>query len=440
MALNSKNNKRRPMTIWNTWHLKLVINKLFIKLAFLSGITNSLANFFSSSVILGIITLVQLAAGAILGANISLSFTSSNYSSLGISDLSIIIWSGIHSFTLYTVSFAVFLTLLRALADSYVSTQRQKLAIKLAKEQRSLPDSLWLRNYHKEYVPTVMTINNAIKQSFDSGDFDDVEIKKHITTLLEFARDMALSWDSNHKEGYAANLMLYAPSTLKIATYIKAHWNQNHMFFDANNPYSVKAQISGILYVAASANSETTFYGRKENEKNPPLILPVCLDEDLNTNKYLSKQRLPGAPEAFRLSSYYYTENLLVEIERWLNEDCWSHFSESQAQEIYERYKDDHSSRSLVSIPVKLPTHVQNIDTGVDLKKGSIVAVLNVYSQNTRMLRGNASDFNEFCRPLVSTLALCIAAYEIWTNLPPDENDKNNVTKESRPSKDDDEE
>ncbi|WP_086775111.1 hypothetical protein [Vibrio coralliirubri] len=431
MALNSKNNKRRPISIWNTWHLKLVIQKTISRLAFIRGITNSLANFFSSSVLLGIITLVQLAAGAILGANISLSFTLSNYTDLSISALSTIIWDGIHSFTLYTVLFAVALTLLRALSDSYVANQRQKLAIRLAQEQRSLPDSLWLRKYHEEYMPTVMTINNAIKQSFDSGNFDDEEIKKHIITLLSYARDMAMSWDSNHKEGYAANLMLYAPSTLRIAQFIKAHWKQNHIFFDANNPYSVKAQISGILYVAASVNSEKTFYGRKENENNPPLILPVCLDEDLHTNEYLSKQTLPGAPEAFRLGSYHYTENLLTEIERWLNEDCWSYYSESQAQDIYERYKDDHSSRSLVSIPVKLPTHVQIPDTGVDLKEGLSVAVLNVYSKNARMLRGNASDFNEFCRPLVSTLALCIAAYEIWTKLPSGEDENGYVDPKS---------
>ena len=428
MALNSKNNKKRPLSVLNYWHTKLILRQIIQKLSGAGKLIDFITKFLSNSVFLGIITLIQLAAGAVLGANISLAFPQNDYNNVDIASLSKIIWEDIHPFTLWTMAIAVVITLLRALADSYVTTKREKLTLKLAEEQRSLPDSLWLRKYHEEYIPKIMTINNAIKQSFDEGCFDDDKLKSNIKELLEIARDMALSWDSNHKEGYAANLMLYAPSSMRIASFIKVHWKQNQKFFDANSPYSVREQISGILYVAASANSETKFYGRNENKENPPLILPVCLDEDLAENEYLSKQRLPGAPEAFRLGSYYYAENLQSEIERWLNEECWNHFSEAQAQKIYEHYKDDHSVCSLVSIPIKLPTIVQNSDSGVDLPLGSIVAVLNVYSKNIRMLRGNANDFNEFCRPLVSTLALCIASYEIWTKLPSGETEDNQST------------
>ncbi|MCG6322170.1 hypothetical protein K6U54_07500 [Vibrio alginolyticus] len=418
MALNSKNNRKRPISLFNSWHARLLLNKLVAKISKTKIILDYIAKLLSSSVLLGIITLIQLAAGAVLGANISLAFPSKHYDALNANELASTVWSGLHPFTLYTVLAAIVITLLRALVDSYVSTKREKQAIRLAEEQRSLPDSLWLRTYHERYIPTIMNINNSVKQSFDSCSFDDEEIKKHILQLLNIARDMALTWDSKNKEGYAANLMLYAPSSLRIAQFIETHWKQNEMFFDSNSPSSVQEQISGILYVAASVNSESKFYGRKESKDNPRLILPVCLDEDLAKNEYLSKQKLPGAPEAFRLGSHYYTENLLDEIEKWLNEECWHHFSESQAQKIYDRYRTDHSGRSLISIPLKVPTFLQHADSGLEFSQGCIVAVLNVYSNNTRMLRGNANDFNEFCRPLVSTLALCIAAYEIWTNLP----------------------
>ncbi|EIF5160950.1 hypothetical protein LFW18_003562, partial [Vibrio cholerae] len=393
-------------------------NKYLEKRRKLITIWDYIAKFLSNSVFLGVITLLQLAAGAILGANISLAFPANNYADYEIKNLAIKIWHDLHLFTIYSVIIVVLITLVRAFVDSYISTKRENEAIKLAKEQRSLPDSLWLRNYHQIYIPKILSIDDDIKKSFDSGNFDDEKIITHMLDLLEIARDMALSWDSKHKEGYAANLMLYAPKSIRIGSIIKAHWRKNSFFFDSSSPYGAKSQISGILFVAASVNSERKFYGKKENKNHTPLILPVYLDDDLPINQYLSKQRLPGAPEAFRLGSYQYTKDLLKEVDKFLNEEYWQYFSESQAQKIHEYYLTDHSSHSLISFPVKIPCNLQHPESQIDFKKGSIVAVLNVYSEHTNMLRGNANDFNEFCRHLISTLALCIAAYEIWIKLP----------------------
>ncbi|HAS6029466.1 hypothetical protein DC365_17420 [Vibrio vulnificus] len=425
MSSRHKSFKRRPISLINTWHCKLIFRRVISKLSILNVVWDYITKVISSPVILGVITLIQLTAGAVLGANISLAFPTTSYNSLDVESLSLIIWQGIHPFTLYTVLFAIMITLVRALTDSYVDIKRQNLAIRLAEEQRSLPDSLWLRNYHEKYIPEIMNINNSIKQAFDDGSYDDDVIKQSITTLLEISRDMAMSWDSKNKEDYSSNLMLYAPSSIKIASFIKKYWSRNHLFFDSNNPYSAKDEISGILFVAGSVNSHSKFYGNGEHdsEKNQPLILPVCLDDEQAHNEFLSKQSLPGAPEAFRSGSYHYIENVLDEIEKWLTEDYWYYFDESQAQQLYDHYRADHSGKSLISIPILLPITVQELESGVNLNKGTIVGVLNVYSRNIRMLRGNATDFHEFCRPLVSSLALCIAAYEIWTKLPSGDNE-----------------
>lgn len=419
MSASNKAFKKRPISLFNIWHGRIILRKVIANLSWVKTICACFTRFISNPVMLGVITLIQLATGAILGANISLAFPSSDYTSIGTEAVYLAIWNGIHPLTLYAVIFAVFITLIRALTDSYLAVQRQELAIKLAEEQRSLPDSLWLRNYHEKYIPEIMNINNSIKQAFDDASYDDDVIKESITTLLEISRDMAMSWDSHNKEDYSSNLMLYAPSSVKIATLIKKHWQGNQIFFDSHNPYSAKDQISGILFVAASVNSTSKFYGNGD-EVNEPLILPVCLEDESDQNEYLSKQSLPGAPEAFRTGSYHYIENVLDEVEKWLTEDYWYYFSESQAHKLYDRYRSDHSGKSLISIPISLPITVQDSLTGVDLNKGTIVGVLNVYSRNLRMLRGNSSDFHEFCRPLISSLALCIAAYEIWTKLPED--------------------
>lgn len=418
MHNNHKISQKRPLNIFNDWHCRIYLRKAIKKIKNVTILVDFICKVISSPVMLGIVTLFQLAAGAILGANISLAFPSKDYEKYNITELSNIIWSKLHDFTISFVLIAIIVTLIRAITDYYLTFQMQKKAIKIAKEQRSLPDTLWLHNYFTIYMPEIMNISNQVQQSFNDKCFDDVLIKKSITNLLEIARDMASLWDNSQKESYSSNIMLYAPTSTKVAGFIQRNWEQNSKFFDSHHPISAKNQISGILYVAGSANSSVKFYGDGEGQDNTPLILPICLENDLEKNKNLSKQSLPGAPEAFRRGNFHYSEDLLIEIEQWLTCEYWHLFTDEQAQEIYNYYRSDHSGRSLISIPITLPTNIEHNETGTKLTKGSSLGVLNVYSQNTKMLRGNASDYNEFCRPLISSLALCIAAYEIWTKLP----------------------
>ncbi|MBN8156930.1 hypothetical protein J0J30_23305, partial [Vibrio vulnificus] len=77
------------------------------KLSILNVVWDYITKVISSPVILGVITLIQLTAGAVLGANISLAFPTTSYNSLDVESLSLIIWQGIHPFTLYTVLFAI---------------------------------------------------------------------------------------------------------------------------------------------------------------------------------------------------------------------------------------------------------------------------------------------------------------------------------------------
>lgn len=421
MAFNNKEHQKRPYKLFNTWLIRIKLTKFCEQIVFIKHTINFIAEFISNPVFIGLITLVQLTAGAVLGANISLAFPTVNYASYNNITLIETIWDGLHPTTIYSVAFAIIITLIRSISDTYINIRDTKRANKKAQELRSLPESLWLKNYHSQILPQVMSINNYIKHSFDSGKFDDDKIIESILDLLEMAKVIAQEWDSQNHEDYSVNLMLYAPSSEQVGEYIKAHWERNKIFFDGNSPYSVANQISGILYVAASVNSKKQFYIHAKNREHTPLILPVCLDE---SSKNLSRQSLPGAPEAFKNGTYHYIKDLPAEVATWLTEEYWRYFSDAQAQDIYDYYRNDHTGRSIISLPLKLETAVKHDSTNLVFNEKEIFAVVNIYSKEKGMLRENPNDFNEFCRPILSTLALCITAYEIWSNLDEDKNNE----------------
>lgn len=417
MAFNNKNNQKRPLKLLNIWLIRIKLSRFQNNFTFIKRGVNAIAEFISNPVFIGLITLIQLTAGAILGANISLAFPSQNYTAYDNLTLIEIIWKGLHTATIYSVGFAILITFIRSISDTYINVRDKKRANKKAEELRSLPESLWLKNYHSTILPKVMSINSDIKTSFDSGKFCDEKIIDAILNLLEMAKTIAQDWDSQNHEDYSVNLMLYAPSSKQVSNYIKAYWERNKIFFDGNSPYSVANQISGILYVAASVNSKKKFYIHSKHREHTPLILPVCLDEN---SENLSRQSLPGAPEAFKNGTYHYIKDLPAEVATWLTEEYWRYFSDAQAQDIYDYYRNDHTGRSIISLPLKVETTIKHDKTNLAFNEKEIFAVVNIYSKEKGMLRENPKDFNEFCRPILSTLALCVTAYEIWSNLTED--------------------
>ena len=408
--------EKRPSNLINKWQLRIKLHEMSKYIDRLFVCVRIFSEFISNPVFLGIISLFQLASGALLGANISLAFPTDEYDNYDSLQLMEKLWDGMHPVTLYCFLIAVSFTLVRALSDTYLSIIRQNQEEQRIQELKSLPESLWLKNYYSSYLPQSMQIHNEITTVFDSGIFNDEYIISSITNLLVIFKEMAASWDSGSIEDYSTNLMIYAPISSQIKKSISKHWERNSIFFDGYSPESVSSQISGILYVAGSSNSTTKFYTGDEKNNNSPLILPVCLERNDSVN--LTRQALPGAPEAIKSGSYYYMADILISVTKWLTEDYWRHFTDDQAEKIYEYYREDHSGRSLISIPIKLPTKVEHVDTSVKLDKNAIIGVLNIYSTQKNMLRANPRDFNEFCRPLLSSLALCITAYDIWTRLP----------------------
>lgn len=409
----SKN--KRKLTLKDKWHRNLIFERI------LSTCHNNfekvlifLINFLSNPFFSGFILIVQLAAGAILGANISILFTGNVFGSNLTIDSTIKLISQLNQLTIFSVCFAFSITLLRAFIDTIQKNIDDKIRKKENEELKSLPDSLWIKKYHTETIPTIMSINESLTISGENGKFDDTEITKDIKTLLEISKKMAQEWDSSTVEKYSANLMIYLPSSDVVNGYIKKYWDTNKRFFDGNSPDNIISQISGILIVIASSNKKTSFYGRNKNTENNPLILPVCIpSDDADSCKFLSKQSLPGAPEAYKTASPHYLKDLPTEVSKWLNHDYWRYFNDQQSQEIYEYYINDHTVRSLISMPISCSKDII-LNNAVKFKENELIAVLNIYCIEKNMLRGNYSTFYEFSRPILTSMANALAAYEIW--------------------------
>ena len=403
---------RRPIRFFNFWHIILkwrhFLDWIRPSFRYLGRIVILL---FVNPAVTGVIVILQLLAGAILGANVSVIFTEKTFNTFNANYL-LYLYQNMNKFTLWTVVIALALTFIRAILEFYKERIDKKSQREDIERLHSLPDSLWVKRYYSDILPDVMKRNNDLVVSGVRGEFDDDIIIQHIEKLLEYTKQLAQEWDSGMVENYSSNLMIYFPSPHDISKYVKKYWSTNHLFFEGNSPEVLPGQISGILLVVSSSNSSNKFY-TKVNEDHHPLILPVILSED-GKNSHVSKQSLPGAPEAYKTKSPFYTSDLLKEVETWLNEDYWRYFTDCQAQSIYEYYQEDHSGRSLLCVPVCCEEDIHVSDL-LKFKKGEVIGVLNIYSMKRDMLRGNYQDFYEFLRPILSTLANAWGAYEIWT-------------------------
>lgn len=362
--------------------------------------------FFSGPFSIVIMTLLQLALGAVLGADISIKISKEQvYNDFNYATFQLI-WSLLNPFTKYFFYSVVLLSVVKSLIEVILSILDKKEKARQRQENRSLPEKSVISHYHSVIIPKIQAISEEYRNSRDKN-----ELKSALLELMSILRSFTAIWDAQDLERYRCNLMFYFPKSDLISEMLAVNWNTISCFFDAQNAVGAAEQISGILAVIASVNdSEHMYLG--EEIKGTRLLLPINRSDDMHG----SMQTIPGAPDAFTSGNYQYLPDILLNISEWLNKEQWHYFSHMQKERIFSYYLADKNNRSLISLPCKVPFSIL-LDADVNNEEiyaeNEVVAILNVYSLDKKIIGGAPDLFYQFCRPILSEMAKTCCSYEM---------------------------
>lgn len=360
----------------------------YIEITLVCIFSNSFFNFF--------VVIFQLFLGAMIGAKLgSIIGSNSEYVFYSFSGWTLF-WKDTAEYIKVTIYFVLFISFLKAYADTRYMFKERKSMQKRLEQERLLP----AENYF------VTTYPKAVKEALEQGRLIDQDEDPLVVVnkILELVRELASKYESLQSDTISANLMV----TMRVdesKQYIEKNWDNIFMFFDGSNADSACSQIDAVLVPFAVSHEGYTenFVNANNRGNRPKLYLPLVE----NDSEKKTKQRVIGAPEAFFTNHYQYYPDFLRSVNDWLFKEQKRHINKSQADLLYEYYFNDSSARSLLSIPINAP-YPRN---GSENNEPNTLAVLNIYARHNCLLRGNPTIYISLIEPLLDTLSYALDFY-----------------------------
>lgn len=343
-----------------------------------------------------LIIFLQLIAGALLGADISIAL-SGKINTLAHFDFNTLtkVWSMLSLTTKNIVLITIGISFMKSIADFIAQSIEKKNQEKINEDNKRKPDTFIISYYQSKFLSKIDILNSNL-----NGDIDKEKISDTLKEVIFIIRNFAAVWDVKPIESYNCNIMFYLSKSERTDTIIINEWERNKHFFNATNAKSASEEVSGILLVAASSDKHDGKLLYNIDDQYTGFLLPVSLDESLNP------QVIPGAPQAFKDGQFQYSSNVLNEFSDWIYQNQHRYIKPAQAEGIFDYYLKDKTGRSLLSLPCG--EKISIVEDGNETVSGyKVVAVLNIYSSDYNMLRNNPHLFYEFCRPLLSIVASC---------------------------------
>lgn len=254
-----------------------------------------------------------------------------------------------------------------------------------------MPNERWFQSYQQALGDTFFRSTSIVNCGYDTA-------KDNLENALMLLKQLATDFDTSHTANISVNIMAYYDnSDVKLLEYIRNHWEANKHFFDALTPETTIPSISGILFPLAAYNNTFKYYADGLNRTTDPIILPITDDTSA------THQQVIGAPEAYKNKRPRYYPYLVNAVDNWLDNEQKSYFKPQQIEELKLYYRDDKTSRSLFSIPIEI--------NSIDNKGDAILEtyVLNIYSDEVKMLKDNPAVYFEFMTPILELIKFSLA-------------------------------